>query len=116
MASWKFNVQMYFFRRDADQLPHFSNDTIAILIYDRPMQLISLFVFHKHDRAARVIMYIYYILRGTQAGNAIELEGDIDEEGFPGVDLGYDQVGYFPSSGGNRDWQSSPHATNASIQ
>ena len=32
-------------------------------------------------------MYIYYILRGTQAGNAIELEGDIDEEGFPGVDL-----------------------------
>ena len=32
-------------------------------------------------------MYIYYILRGTQAGNPAELEGDIDEENFPAVDL-----------------------------
>lgn len=32
-------------------------------------------------------MYIYYILRGTQAGQAVELEGDIDEETFPGVEL-----------------------------
>lgn len=32
-------------------------------------------------------MYIYYILRGTQRGNVVELEGDIDEAGFPGVDL-----------------------------
>jgi hypothetical protein len=33
-------------------------------------------------------MYIYYILRGTQAGKPAELEGDIDEEHFPDVDLG----------------------------
>ena len=33
-------------------------------------------------------MYIYYVLRGTQAEKAIELEGDIDEEHFPEVDLG----------------------------
>lgn len=33
-------------------------------------------------------MYIYYILHGTQAGNPVELEGEIDEEHFPGVDLG----------------------------
>jgi hypothetical protein len=32
-------------------------------------------------------MYIYYILRGTQAGKRTELEGDIDEETFPDVDL-----------------------------
>lgn len=32
-------------------------------------------------------MYIYYILRGTQAGKPAELEGDIDEENFPAVDL-----------------------------
>lgn len=32
-------------------------------------------------------MYIYYILRGTQAENLVELEGEIDEEHFPGVDL-----------------------------
>lgn len=32
-------------------------------------------------------MYIYYILRGTQAGKPTELEGDIDEEHFPEVDL-----------------------------
>lgn len=32
-------------------------------------------------------MYNYYILRGTQAGKPAELEGDIDEERFPGVDI-----------------------------
>ncbi len=33
-------------------------------------------------------MYIYYVLRGTQAEKPIEVEDDIDEEHFPGVDLG----------------------------
>ncbi len=33
-------------------------------------------------------MYIYYVLRGTQAGTLTELEGEIDAERFPGVDLG----------------------------
>ena len=33
-------------------------------------------------------MYIYYVLRGTQAGKPVELDGDIDEEHFPGIDLG----------------------------
>jgi hypothetical protein len=33
-------------------------------------------------------MYIYYVLRGTQSGAPVELEGDIDSEHFPGVDLG----------------------------
>ena len=32
-------------------------------------------------------MYIYYILRGTLADEAMELEGDIEAEKFPGVDL-----------------------------
>ena len=32
-------------------------------------------------------MYIYYVLRKTQNGEPIELEGDIDEETFPGLDL-----------------------------
>lgn len=32
-------------------------------------------------------MYVYYVLRGTQSEKPIELEGDIDEEHFPGVDL-----------------------------
>jgi hypothetical protein len=32
-------------------------------------------------------MYIYYILRRTEAGKLVELEGDIDEETFPGIDL-----------------------------
>ncbi len=32
-------------------------------------------------------MYIYYVLRGTQSEKPIELEGDIDEEHFPGIDL-----------------------------
>ncbi len=32
-------------------------------------------------------MYIYYILHGTQGGTTVELEGDIDEENFPGIDL-----------------------------
>ena len=33
-------------------------------------------------------MYIYYVLRGIRADKPVELEGDIDEETFPGVDLG----------------------------
>jgi hypothetical protein len=33
-------------------------------------------------------MYTYYVLRGSQGGKPVELEGDIDEEHFPGVDLG----------------------------
>ena len=33
-------------------------------------------------------MYIYYILRGALAGQPTELEGDIDEEHFPEIDLG----------------------------
>ena len=33
-------------------------------------------------------MYTYYVLRGTQGGKDVELEGEIDEEHFPGVDLG----------------------------
>lgn len=32
-------------------------------------------------------MYIYYILRGIQEGTSVLVEGEIDEEGFPGVDL-----------------------------
>lgn len=32
-------------------------------------------------------MYIYYVLRGTRGGNPVELEGDLDEESFPGIDL-----------------------------
>jgi hypothetical protein len=32
-------------------------------------------------------MYIYYILRGAQEGAPVEVEGDIDEEGFPGINL-----------------------------
>ena len=32
-------------------------------------------------------MYIYYILRGTLADQAIEREGDIEAAQFPGVDL-----------------------------
>jgi len=32
-------------------------------------------------------MYIYYILRGTLSDQAIEHEGDIEAEQFPGVDL-----------------------------
>ncbi|HEX3642599.1 MAG TPA: hypothetical protein VHV10_15010, partial [Ktedonobacteraceae bacterium] len=33
-------------------------------------------------------MYTYYVLRGTQQDKPTELEGDIDEELFPGIDLG----------------------------
>jgi hypothetical protein len=33
-------------------------------------------------------MYIYYVLRGTRSEMPVELEGDIDEETFPGVDMG----------------------------
>lgn len=32
-------------------------------------------------------MYIYYVLRGAQYGKPVEVEGDIDEETFPGIDL-----------------------------
>ena len=32
-------------------------------------------------------MYTYYILRRTQAGQTLEIEGEIDEESFPGIDL-----------------------------
>ncbi len=32
-------------------------------------------------------MYIYYVLRGTRGGNPVELEGDLDEESFPGINL-----------------------------
>ncbi len=32
-------------------------------------------------------MYIYYILRGAQEGTPVEVEGDIDEKGFPGINL-----------------------------
>ena len=32
-------------------------------------------------------MYIYYILRRTQAGTLVEQEGDLDEEQFPAIDL-----------------------------
>lgn len=32
-------------------------------------------------------MYIYYILRGTQGDTTMELEDEINEEQFPGVDL-----------------------------
>ncbi len=32
-------------------------------------------------------MYIYYIMRGTQEGRPVEVEGDIDEGSFPGVNL-----------------------------
>ena len=32
-------------------------------------------------------MYIYYVLRGTQADPVVEREGDIEADQFPGVDL-----------------------------
>ena len=32
-------------------------------------------------------MYIYYVLRGTQADKPAELEREIGEEHFPGIDL-----------------------------
>lgn len=32
-------------------------------------------------------MYTYYVLRGTRTGKVIEVEDEIDEERFPGVDL-----------------------------
>ena len=43
---------------------------------------------YERKRGKEISMYIYYVLRGNQAGNQVELEGDIDEEHFPGVDLG----------------------------
>ena len=33
-------------------------------------------------------MYTYYVLRGSQESKPVELEGEIDEEHFPDVDLG----------------------------
>ena len=33
-------------------------------------------------------MYTFYVLRGTRGGKPVELDGEIDEEHFPGVDLG----------------------------
>jgi hypothetical protein len=32
-------------------------------------------------------MYTYYVLRRASNDNAIELEGEIDETSFPGIDL-----------------------------
>lgn len=32
-------------------------------------------------------MYVYYVLRGLQSGKQVELEGEVNEEEFPGVDL-----------------------------
>lgn len=32
-------------------------------------------------------MYSYYILRGTQRGQVVELDGEVNEEDFPGIDL-----------------------------
>jgi hypothetical protein len=32
-------------------------------------------------------MYTFYVLRGTRGGKPVELDGEIDEEHFPGVDL-----------------------------
>jgi hypothetical protein len=37
--------------------------------------------------SSEVFMYIYYVLRGTHEGTSVELEGDIDEANFPGIDL-----------------------------
>ena len=57
-------------------------------------------------------MYIYYVLRGTQAGNPVELEGEIDEEHFPAVDLdnGPDILNYLvqkvnAEAGTRGEWQ-----------
>jgi hypothetical protein len=33
-------------------------------------------------------MYTYYVLRGIQQDKPIEFDGDINEELFPGIDLG----------------------------
>ena len=43
---------------------------------------------YERKRGKESSMYIYYVLRGKQGGKQVELEGDIDEEHFPGVDLG----------------------------
>ncbi|HEY7416572.1 MAG TPA: hypothetical protein VH593_15375 [Ktedonobacteraceae bacterium] len=32
-------------------------------------------------------MYIYYILRGTRGDQIVEMEGDVNEESFPGIKL-----------------------------
>ncbi|MDQ2901963.1 MAG: hypothetical protein M3Y81_00210 [Chloroflexota bacterium] len=33
------------------------------------------------------LMYVYYVIRGTRAGEPVEHDGEIDEAGCPGVDL-----------------------------
>ena len=43
---------------------------------------------NERKRGKEIGMYIYYVLRGSQGGKPVELDGDIDEEHFPGVDLG----------------------------
>ena len=45
-------------------------------------------------------MYVYYILRGTQGEESIELDGDVNEGQFPGVDLdnGPDIINYLVDS------------------
>jgi hypothetical protein len=43
---------------------------------------------YERKRGEEIGMYIYYVLRGMQGGKPVELDGDIDEEHFPGVDLG----------------------------
>ena len=56
-------------------------------------------------------MYIYYILRGTQKDELVELEGDIEEEGFPGVELddGPSVINYLVqkvrNEGNNSSWE-----------
>lgn len=32
-------------------------------------------------------MYEYYVLRGTQSDKPVEIEGEVNEEEFPGIDL-----------------------------
>jgi hypothetical protein len=32
-------------------------------------------------------MYTYYVLRGTQKGQEVELDGEVNEEQFPGIEL-----------------------------
>jgi hypothetical protein len=46
------------------------------------------FTRNERKRGEERAMYNYYVLRGTQESKPVELEGEIDEEHFPGVDLG----------------------------
>lgn len=43
--------------------------------------------YSERKRKIENTMYTYYVLRGTQADKPVELEGEIDEEQCPGVDL-----------------------------